>query len=173
MFKTKIYLGAFLVLLAGLFLFSSCSSGVQANATTTGPTSNSQQSYKASWIKANISGNSVSIPVSDILSKGIVNFKVGSSAGELAFMAYQLDGSIKVRADICPPCRSESFTLQNGRLICDRCGTVFDAKTGAGIKGACVRYPKASVAYENNNGTLTMKADDLLTAFQTTLSPKL
>ncbi len=169
MTRTRLIFGAILLLVAGMLVLTSCSSGNPANAAASGPTSNSKQAYKPTWIKASISGSTVSIPVDEVQSKGIVQFKVGSSAGDLAFMAYQLDGKIQVRADICPPCRSQSHTLQSGKLICDTCGTVFNAATGAGISGACVAYPKQSAAYENSGGTLTMKADDLLSAFQTTL----
>jgi hypothetical protein len=34
--------------------------------------------------------------------------------------------------------------LNKDVLVCDRCGTRFKAKSGDGIDGACVDYPKAS-----------------------------
>ncbi len=35
-----------------------------------------------------------------------------------------------------------------------RCTATFEAKTGEGIKGACVDYPKASVPYEQEAGRI-------------------
>ena len=87
------------------------------------------------------------------------------------FMAYTLDGEIYVRANVCPPCRSIGFSLEEDILICDRCATTFKAKTGDGIKGACVDFPKASVPYEITDGNIVMRGDDLLAAYQDTVKP--
>jgi nitrite reductase/ring-hydroxylating ferredoxin subunit len=111
--------------------------------------------------------------LSKIESEGNVHFKVTVQDNNLTFMAYIVDGNPIVRASICPPCRSQSFTLKNKTLVCDRCATVFDARTGAGISGACVNYPKASVAYNLENGKLTIKIPDMNTAYQNTEKPGL
>ncbi len=58
------------------------------------------------------------------------------------------------------------------KLVCNSCGTVFEAKTGKGVEGACVAYPKASVAYEVNSGNMILKIKDLLAAYQQTLQPR-
>ncbi len=84
-------------------------------------------------------------------------------------MAYVLDGEISVRANVCPPCRSIGFSLEEAVLICDRCATTFAAKTGKGIEGACVDFPKASVPYEVNGGNITMEDSDLIAAYQDTI----
>jgi len=76
-------------------------------------------------------------------------------------MAYKYNNQTYVRADICPPCGSQSFTLKNGTLVCDTCGTVFNAATGAGISGACVKYAKQSVAFQTQNGNILMNGTDL------------
>jgi nitrite reductase/ring-hydroxylating ferredoxin subunit len=97
------------------------------------------------------------------------SFETGTDT--LSFMAYKYDDQLYVRADICPPCRSESYTLTKGTLVCDSCGTVFNAGTGAGIKGACVRFPKQSVNYEVKDGNILINGTDLITAYQNTLNP--
>jgi nitrite reductase/ring-hydroxylating ferredoxin subunit len=84
-------------------------------------------------------------------------------------MAYQFEGVTQIRADICPPCRSESFTLDKDKLVCDTCGTVFKASNGQGVSGACVRYPKAAVAFEVKGGNVVMNAGDLVKAYNDTL----
>ena len=86
----------------------------------------------------------------------------------MAFMAYKLDGERHVRANVCPPCRSEGFSLSGDILVCDRCGTRFEASTGDGISGACKGYPKAEAAHVVSGGNLTMDIDDLVTAYQET-----
>ncbi len=126
---------------------------------------------KAKWIKPEISGDSASVSVNEVWNNKISHFGVGTSAGDITFMVYQLEGKLYARADICPPCRSESFSLKSDRLVCDVCGTVFDARTGAGISGGCVIFPKAPVPFETSNGKMVMKANDLITAYQETLKP--
>jgi nitrite reductase/ring-hydroxylating ferredoxin subunit len=127
---------------------------------------------KAAWITPQISGDSVSFPVSQVDANAIIHFKVPISAGKpLTFMAYEIDGNLYVRANVCPPCRSTGFSLNGDTLVCDTCRTTFQAKNGEGIKGACVDYPKAEVAHELNNGEAVMVADALLTAYQNTMEP--
>jgi nitrite reductase/ring-hydroxylating ferredoxin subunit len=119
---------------------------------------------KAKWIDVQVNGDSVTIPQSEIVNNWNIHFKVGSEA----YMAYFLDGKIYVRANVCPPCRSIGFSLDRDILVCDRCRTTFEAKSGDGIKGACVKFPKASVSYEVNGDSITMTKGDLLTAHQNT-----
>ena len=88
-------------------------------------------------------------------------------------MAYELDGTVYVRANVCPPCRSIGFSLDGDTLVCDRCRTVFDAVSGNGVKGACVDYPKASADYSVNGGQLTMNLAALETAYSNTMKPGL
>ncbi len=126
---------------------------------------------KATVIQAQVANDSAAIPVSEVQSKTNTKFKVNTTAGNVSFMAYQLDGKLWARADICPPCRSESFSLAKDRLICDACGTVFNAATGDGIRGACVAYPKAAVPYQVSGDSVSMKGNDLATAYQNTLEP--
>jgi nitrite reductase/ring-hydroxylating ferredoxin subunit len=99
-----------------------------------------------------------------------MHFEFTTQDKDMTFMAYDLSGEIYVRANICPPCRSTGFSLQQSTLVCDTCGTVFDAKTGAGINGACVGYPKSAVAYEIRDGSIVMKGSDLLAAYQDTVN---
>jgi len=126
---------------------------------------------KATWVIARIAGNTVSIPASELESSKIVHFMVGTATGDIAFMAYKLGRKVYVRANVCPPCLSVGFSIQKDILVCDTCRTTFQAKTGDGIKGACINYPKASVSYRLLNGSVVMSADDLLTAYQNTLKP--
>ncbi len=129
------------------------------------------QRIEATWIEPQVLGGTVSIPVSEVEKDWNVHFNLKTQDGDMNFMAYVLDGEIYVRANICPPCQSIGFSLQQSTLVCDTCGTVFDAKTGAGIEGACVAYPKAAVSYEVNGDNITMQGTDLLTAYQDTVNP--
>ena len=129
---------------------------------------------KAAWIKPQVAGDTVSIAISEVNNNKIVHFNVAVALGsEIAFMAYDVDGKLNVRANVCPPCRSIGFSLNKDTLVCDTCRTTFKAKTGEGISGACVGYPKASVPYEISDGKLVMKGNDLLVAYQNTIEPGL
>ena len=99
----------------------------------------------------------------------MAHFWVNMPSGKEGFMAYRLDGVNYVRANICPPCRSYNFSLEKGILVCDTCGTRFNAKTGQGISGACVNYPKSEVNAELKDGKLAMTLANLAAAYAETL----
>jgi len=129
----------------------------------------------ATWIQAQVNEDSqtVSIPLSALEDNWNVHFKLETTDGEVNYMAYIFEDEIYVRANVCPPCRSIGFSLDEGAqlLICDRCATLFEPATGAGISGACVDYPKASVPYQVTNGNVVISGSDLLAAYQETLLP--
>jgi nitrite reductase/ring-hydroxylating ferredoxin subunit len=126
---------------------------------------------KAKLIEAQIDGDAVSIPVSDVESDWNTQFAIDSPSGKMNFMAYLLKNKIYVRADVCPPCRSIGYSLDGNTLVCDRCATTFKADTGDGVAGACVDYPKALVPYQISNGNIVMQQADLVTAYESTLNP--
>jgi len=132
---------------------------------------------EATWIEPqlDVDSQTVSIPVSELEDNWNIHFKLETEDGKMNFMAYILDGEIYVRANVCPPCRSIGFSLEEAKLIliCDRCATIFEAKTGEGIEGACVDYPKAAVSYEITGASIVMSGADLIAAFQDTLNPGL
>jgi nitrite reductase/ring-hydroxylating ferredoxin subunit len=128
---------------------------------------------KVKEITTTVSNDTASVPLTEVQNNWNTHFLVDVPGGKMGFMAYVLDNVIYVRASICPPCRGKTYTLDGNTLVCDICGTTFNAKTGIGIAGACVNYPKASVTYEVANGNLKMKISDLTTAYQNTLKPGL
>jgi nitrite reductase/ring-hydroxylating ferredoxin subunit len=130
----------------------------------------SNQRIKATWIEPQVVGDIISIPVSEVENDKIIHFEFRTQDKDMTFMAYDLSGETYVRANICPPCHSIGFSLQQSTLVCDTCGTVFDAQTGAGINGACVAYPKAAVVYNIDNGNIVMKGIDLVAAYQDTVT---
>jgi nitrite reductase/ring-hydroxylating ferredoxin subunit len=144
-----------------LLALAACSQA-SANSTT----------VKQSTIKAQISGDTVSVPLSDVDTLTNTRFIVTTASSNLSFMAYKYDNKLYVRADICPPCNSRSFTLVNDTLVCDSCGTVFKAQTGEGVRGACVKYAKQLVNYQLQDGNIVMKSTDLQNAYQNTLNPR-
>jgi len=157
--KKKIILGV--VLLTMMLSLVACS----------GNSAQSNDLIKATWIEPQVVGDTVSIPVSEVEDNKIVHFKLVTLGGDIAFMAYEPGGEVYVRSNVCPPCRSVGFSLQKDILVCDSCRTTFEAKTGEGIEGACVDFPKASVPYEINDGNIVMKGTDLIAAHQDTLEP--
>ncbi len=126
---------------------------------------------EATWIDPQVLADTVSIPVNEVESNWNVHFEVETQDTNMNFVAYVLDGEIYVRANVCPPCRSIGFSLDEDILVCGRCATTFAAKTGEGIGGACVDYPKALVPYEIEDGNIVMSSVDLTTAYQDTIEP--
>ena len=131
------------------------------------------QAVASTQVNARVDGDNVSISAAEVQNATNTRFAVKTPLGDTTYMAYILDKGLYVRASVCPPCRSLSFTLDGDTLVCDRCATVFNAKTGAGIKGACVNYPKAQVPYTISAGKIVMKSGDLATAYKNTLQPGL
>ena len=144
---------------------------IQSTAACSSSNPQSNEPIKATWIEPQVVGDTVSIPVSEVENNRNIHFNVKTPGGDMNFMAYVLDGEIHVRANVCPPCRSIGFSLEEAVLICDRCATTFEAKTGEGIEGACVDFPKASVPYEINSSNIIMKGIDLIAAYQDTIEP--
>ena len=169
------------LLLVLTLLLAACSGPTSAStpavtatpAQTTAPTHSSKPSgsVDAKWIDAQVNGDTVSIPESEIENDWNTRFQVQAADGNISAMAYVLDGVIYVRADICPPCRSRGFTLNGNILDCDSCHTKFNASTGDGVSGACVNYPKDSVSYTISDGNVVMSKADIVTAYQNTLKP--
>ena len=150
-----------LVLLAVILTIVSCSSSNPP----------SEEPIQATWIEPQVLGDTVSVPVSEVEDNWNIHFNVELEGEDMNFMAYVLDEEIHVRANVCPPCRSIGFSLEEAILICDRCATTFESETGEGIQGACVDYPKASVPHEIDGGNVVMDANDLVAAYQDTLEP--
>ena len=157
--KSKMVIGS--VLLAAVLGMVACSGdGAQSN-----------DPVEATWIEPQLAGSIVSIPVSEVKNSTMTHFGLSTPDGDIAFMAYRLDGEIYVRSNVCPPCRSVGFALQRDMLVCDTCRTTFKAKTGDGIAGGCVDYPKAAVPYEVSDGRVVMSGSDLLEADRNTKQP--
>ncbi len=157
----KTTIGALLLTLA--LIIVGCSDPAP-NPTPSGP-------ITAIWIEPEVVAGTVSIPVSEVENNWNVHFEVETLDGNMNFMAYVLDGEIYVRANVCPPCQSIGFSLNEDTLVCDRCATTFKAQTGEGIGGACVDYPKASISYEIKDGNIVMNSADLVAAYQDTVEP--
>ena len=157
--KRKIIIG--FVLLTMILSIVACS----------GNSAQNNEPIKATWIEPQVVGDSVSIPVSEVEKSKMIHFKLATLDGDIAFMAYGLDGEIYVRSNVCPPCWSVGFSLKRDTLVCDTCLTTFKAKTGNGIEGACVDYPKAAVRHEISDGKVVMRGNDLLVADKNTKEP--
>jgi len=144
-----------------------------AALTACGSPAASAEPIRAQWVQAFPDGDSVTLPLADLEKYGNVHFKVTASGETAAFMAYQGAEGIVVRANVCPPCRSQGFSLAGEVLVCDTCATTFEADTGEGIQGACVDFPKAPVTYTTVGGNIVMTKADLFSAYQDTLTPGL
>ena len=133
------------------------------------PSGNTGGIIRPTWITPQVEGDLVSIPASEVDSGKLLHFKVKNQATTMAFMAYKFGGEIQVRADICPPCGSQSYNLVGDILVCNACGTKFRATTGAGVSGACVNYPKAEAPYSIAGDSLIISLADLITAYNDTI----
>ena len=124
---------------------------------------------EGTWIDAKVTEDTVSIPIKSIDDNTNVHFKVNTEIGEISVMAYKFDDKILIRSNVCPPCNSIGFALDKRTLICDACGTVFDAATGSGIEGGCVAYPKESIPYTVSDENIILKIDDVVDAHKKTV----
>ncbi len=125
------------------------------------------------WVDAAVEGDKVYIPAVEVDSGKMLHFRVTTPQTSQAFMAYRLGEDTYVRANICPPCRSVGFSLAGNSLVCNSCGTQFEASTGRGISGACRDYPKAEVSHVVVGEKVTMAMGALVTAYENTQRPGL
>ncbi len=173
MFKRWCLKAVLTVLVASLMVIisASCSSGQenQAPSRATRSAVNSNNPVKQVTIDVSDKGDTVIIPLSKVTTNTNTRFAVATGQGEMTFMAYMLDGKLNIRADICPPCRSKSFTLNKGTLVCDLCGTVFNAENGSGISGPCIAYPKKAAPYEILGDNIEVSKANLVIAYNNTL----
>ena len=123
---------------------------------------------RPTWTAALVEGDQVSIPRNEVDDGKMVHVRVEQQGTSMVFMTYRLGEEIYLRASICPPCRSESFSLAGETLVCDTCGTRFQATTGDGISGACKSYPKAEADYTVAGDRITASMSDLVTAYENT-----
>lgn len=128
-------------------------------------------SVKGTWITAQVNTDQVSIPTESVDDNTNVHFKVKTDIGELSVMAYRFDNKVFIRSNVCPPCNSIGFSLKNGTLVCDSCGTVFDAVTGKGVEGGCVAFPKESIPYAVSDDKITMRISEVVAAHEKTVEP--
>src|SRR4030043_492985 len=91
------------VLLVRLLSFAAC------NSNSNNPSSGL---IKAKWVTAEKTDNdTLFVQTIDVKKNTIIHFKYNIASRDSAFMAYELDGKIFVRANICPPCGSIGFSL--------------------------------------------------------------
>ena len=155
-----------------VLVIAGCSGGSPAPAggqDAAGVSSSDSHRYDPVWVTPEATAELVSLPVNTIEQDRMVHFWMNLDSGKQAFMAYEMDGTLYVRASICPPCRSIGFSIEKGILVCDTCGTRFDAKTGAGVSGACRNYPKEQAAYTITDGKVVAKVADLAEAHAATV----
>ncbi len=177
--KTKVIaLLAIAVVTIVAIILAGCSGGagnqINLPPRTSGPpteTSGPKSTVAPTWITPETADTTITVPLDLVQTKINTHFEVILDKGKAYFMAYTFGGKTYVRADICPPCRSISYSLVKDTLVCDSCGTSFKAVDGAGVRGACVNYPKASVPYETVDGKILMNKADLTLAYENTLSP--
>jgi len=158
--------GMVLLIIAVSLVAAGCT-GIRSSADS----KDNADSIKGTWITAQVNADQVSVPSKSVDDNTNVHFKVKTDIGELSVMAYRFNNKVFVRSNVCPPCNSIGFSLKNGTLVCDSCGTVFDAVTGKGIEGGCVNYPKESIPYTVSDGKITMKISDVVAAHQKTIEP--
>jgi nitrite reductase/ring-hydroxylating ferredoxin subunit len=165
-----VIISAVVVAIVGVSIYFAMFGGSGGGNQNDGPVRNNGP-ITATWIDPQVVADTVSIPVSEVEENGNVHFNLKTQGEDMNFMAYILDGETFVRANVCPPCRSIGFSLDEHMLVCDRCATTFSGETGQGIEGACVDYPKASVPYNVSGGTLVMDSADLVAAYEDTIEP--
>lgn len=162
--KKRIIIGLGMIsVILGIAILTACGSS-SSGTPSTGP-------IGAKSILPQVSGDVVTIPLSEVQNNTNTQFKLATVNGNKNFMAYVFEGEIQVRANVCPPCGSIGYTLDNGILVCNTCGTRFKAKTGDGVSGACVAYPKAAIAYQVSDGNIVMSGAEMVTAYNNTLQP--
>jgi hypothetical protein len=101
----------------------------------------------------------VSISLSDLEQSKVVEFEYKGTP-LMAYITSQGDTIVAIR--MCEPCNGKSFSIVNGVLHCNACGTEWDLETNVGIRGGCKLYPPDRLEYSVQNGRIYVDAEDVL-----------
>lgn len=152
---TAIVLLTVVIVAAGLFyITTSGSKSVGAELKGEQPTQNtqsvppqsSQTAIGPSIITYTEQGGNIVLSMNEITSKKYVIFAYKNSSKTIPMMIYVTpSGRIVVAVRLCEPCQSTTFTLEGRELVCDKCGTRWDAESLKGISGGCPDYPPAEM----------------------------
>lgn len=150
---------AFVVIVAGLILF-----GIGATQTPQGTYKFSPVNYRGLRVDpvtiTSVSDEAgVSISLSDLEKNKIVNFEY-ATIPLVAFITSNGDAVVAIR--VCEPCDGQSFSIVDGALYCNACGTRWDLQTNVGISGGCKMYPPERINYSVENGRIYVDAEQVL-----------
>ncbi|MEW6329233.1 MAG: Fe-S-containing protein [Candidatus Micrarchaeota archaeon] len=116
---------------------------VAASAPSVQPQDYSNVRVDMEQVTASVGDGKVSFALSDLVANRLVYFDYKTSAGKsVPMMAYiSPSGKVITAVRMCEPCRSTTFFIQNNKMVCGRCGTVWELETLRGISGGCLNYP--------------------------------
>lgn len=108
----------------------------------------------------------IKLSLNEIDENNIVYFEVENNENQLVpLMAYVTPtGRLFVGSSMCEPCRGRTFSLAGEALVCDTCRTTYAVETHEFISGsqACGSYPPVNMNPVVENGTITIRLEDVL-----------
>ena len=117
-------------------------------------------------IEAEITEESLIIPLAEVDQYSIVYFEAENSANEtVPMMAYLTPtGRIFVGSSMCEPCRGMKFSLAGETLVCDACSTTYKIETHEFISGAqaCGKLPPVNFNPTVKDGSIIIDINEVL-----------
>jgi nitrite reductase/ring-hydroxylating ferredoxin subunit len=133
-------------------------------ASYTEPSVGGATTYSSSVAMTNVTpsqgAKQTTIKVADLVADKIVYFEYKTAGGAaIPMLAYvKPSGKLFVGVSFCPPCKGKQQTIEaDGTLRCASCGTKRDLETGAGVSGACRRYPIDEVPATLTGGNIVIQ----------------
>lgn len=93
-------------------------------------------------VEPRIEGDRISIPVSAVLDRRIVEFDFSDGSVTVPLIAFvTAEGRLVTAFRMCEPCNSRKFSIDGDRLSCGNCETQWSLNTLEGLQGSCQKYP--------------------------------
>jgi len=121
----------------------------------TSPISYSTAGVQMEDISVPVEDGYLILPLEQVKEKKFVRFIYGDPTYGLPLLAYiSPEGKIVTAVSMCEPCNSTAFHIKGEDLVCNSCGTTWEAGTMEAISGSCGKYPPDVVPNEVSDGRI-------------------
>ena len=93
-------------------------------------------------VRAEVSGGTISISLTELLRYHAVAFEYAGPNGNVPLLAFITpEGKLVTSIRMCEPCNSKNFRIDGTELVCANCETRWKLSNLEGVQGTCQKYP--------------------------------
>lgn len=137
-----IVIGSIVALAAVVVVVIALTSSGSGGKTITNNSSGQSTEVQMTSVEATVENGKIAVSLDDVKKNKLVSFTYEGGTEPVPLLAYALDnGEIVTAVSVCEPCKSETFHIKDGVLVCNACGTTWTLGDHKGIDGGCKEYP--------------------------------